>query len=255
MWLRLRQIAFVAEELAPVSDLLIDVLDLQVCFNDPGVGNFGLHNALFPAGNQFIEVVAPLDPAVETAGGRYLSRRGGDGGYMVITQCESEVPRRSRFEALNVRLVSDFVSESFVNMQLHPKDTGGSFFEIDEARGPGAHDIDGPWHPAGPDWRAFPSGQVTAISAAIMACDDPVAVAARWASIAEIPSGDGNVIDLDNAQLRFVPITDGRPEGLSELDLAVRDPDVALAAADRRGVRTGDRTVTICGVRMNLLAG
>jgi hypothetical protein len=82
-----------------------------------------------------------------------------------------------------------------------------------------------------------------------------VAVAARWASIAEIPSGDGNVIDLDNAQLRFVPITDGRPEGLSELDLAVRDPDVALAAADRRGVRTGDRTVTICGVRMNLLAG
>ena len=32
MWLRLRQIALVAERLAPVEEALIDVLDLRVCY-------------------------------------------------------------------------------------------------------------------------------------------------------------------------------------------------------------------------------
>ena len=68
MWLRLRQIAFVAQKLEPVEEALIDILGLQVCFRDPGVGVFGLHNALFPVGNQFIEVVAPNDPNEDTAG-------------------------------------------------------------------------------------------------------------------------------------------------------------------------------------------
>ena len=45
MWLRLRQIAFVAAELAPVQDPLETVLGLEVCHNDPGAGRFGLHNA------------------------------------------------------------------------------------------------------------------------------------------------------------------------------------------------------------------
>jgi len=94
MWLRLRQIALVAEKLAPVEQQLIDVLDLRVCFRDPGVGHFGLENALFPIGNQLLEVVAPVQE--NTAGGRYLERRGGDGGYMVITQCDDHAPRRQR---------------------------------------------------------------------------------------------------------------------------------------------------------------
>ena len=80
MWLRLRQIALVARELAPIEKDLIDVLGIEVCFRDPGVAHFGLENALFPIGNQLLEVVAPVQE--NTAGGRYLERRGGDGGYM-----------------------------------------------------------------------------------------------------------------------------------------------------------------------------
>ena len=76
MWLRLRQIALVAERLAPVEAELIDVLGIEVCFRDPGVGHFGLENALFPIGNQLLEGVAPTQE--QTAGGRYLERRGGD---------------------------------------------------------------------------------------------------------------------------------------------------------------------------------
>ena len=251
MWLRLRQIAFVARELAPIEDALIDVLGLQVCFRDPGVGIFGLHNALFPVGNQFIEVVAPNDPNEDTAGARYLSRRRGDGGYMVITQCDDQAPRRARFEKLGVRLVTDHQGDSFVNMQLHPKDTGGSFFEIDDMLGPKAHDVDGPWHPAGPNWQIAKTKRVSSIMGATIQCDDPTAVAARWSDIAELPL-DGTTLPLENASLNFVPCIDGRPEGLSELDI-VGDVDTILDAADSRGLRTGETQVTICGVRLNII--
>ncbi len=258
MWLRLRQIAFVAEQLAPVEADLIDVLGVKVCYNDPGVGVFGLHNALYPVGNQFIEVVAPNDLAENTAGKRYLERRGGDGGYMVITQCDDQAPRRAKFKELGVRLVSDHVGQTFVNMQMHPKDTGGSFFEIDQMIGPGADAPDGPWHPAGPNWQAARTDRVTAITAATMQCDDPAAVAERWSAIAEIPARDaedGKTLSLENAQLRFVHCADGRPEGLSELDIATADPGSVLAAAARRGVQTGDAQATICGMRLNLVEG
>ena len=82
MWLKLRQIALVAERLAPVEEQLADVLAIKVCYRDPGVGHYGLENALMPIGNQLLEVVAPVQP--HTAGGRYLERRGG-GGAMAVT--------------------------------------------------------------------------------------------------------------------------------------------------------------------------
>ncbi len=254
MWLRLRQIALVAEKLAPVERELMDVLGIEVCFRDPGVGHFGLENALFPIGNQLLEVVAPTRE--NTAGGRYLERRGGDGGYMVITQCNDHAPRRARVEALGVRVVNHFDSGEFRNMQLHPKDTGGSFFEIDEMVAPRAHDPDGPWEPAGKDWqRARRLERVTGILAAELQCDDPGRVAARWSEIAEIPLRDVDgtpTLPLDNASVRFVPCTDGRPEGLGGIDLACADKAAILAAAEARGVVTGEDQVRLCGLRVNL---
>ena len=93
-WLRLRQIAFVAHDLEPVVQDLQSVLGLDVCFHDPDLDVFGLHNALLPVGTQFVEVVAPIREG--TAGGRYLDRRGGDGGYMVITHTDDHPRRRAR---------------------------------------------------------------------------------------------------------------------------------------------------------------
>ncbi len=251
MWLKLRQIALVAEQLAPVERELTDVLGLQVCYRDPGVGRFGLENALLPIGNQLLEVVAPVKE--NTAGGRYLERRGGDGGYMVITQCDDHAPRRRHVEELGIRLVSDFTTDEFRNMQLHPKDTGGSFFEIDEQMGEGAHDDDGPWEPAGPNWqRARRTERVNAILAAEVQCDDPGQTAARWSEIAEIPLND-NVLELANAAVRFVPCADGRPEGLGGIDLAAVECDAILETAERLGAVRGDRQIYLCGMRMNLI--
>jgi len=252
MWLRLRQIALVAERLAPVEEAICDVLGVAVCYRDPGVAHFGLENALFPIGNQLLEVVAPVRE--NTAGGRYLQRRGGDGGYMVITQCDDHAPRRARVNALGVRIAHQFETADFRNMQLHPKDTGGTFFEIDEQLGAHAHDADGPWEPAGPNWRAARQTQrVSAIAAAELQCDDPRAVASRWAEIAELPVNPDLSITLENATLRFVPCSDGRPEGLGGIDVACADSAAVLAAAERVDARSGDHQVHLCGMRVNLV--
>lgn len=254
MWLRLRQIAGVAAELKPVEDDLIDILGIAVCYRDPHIDYFGLENALFPIGNQLLEVVAPIQD--NTAGGRYLDRRGGDGGYMVITQCDDHPPRRQRVNDLGIRIVHDTSSEQFINMQLHPRDTGGTFFEIDQQLGSAALERDGPWHPAGPDWQA---GQrlerVTGITAAEVQCDDPEDVARRWSEVAETDieiSESAFVLPLENATVRFVSCTDGRPEGLGGIDLEVADRDAILEAADRRDKISGENQVYLCGMRMNL---
>jgi hypothetical protein len=52
-------IALVAQDLEPVLENLCAVLELEVCFRDPGVAEFGLHNALLPIGTSFLEVVSP----------------------------------------------------------------------------------------------------------------------------------------------------------------------------------------------------
>src|SRR5436309_8781228 len=103
MWLRLRQIALVAERIEPVVEDLRAVFGIEVAHRDPAVAQFGLENAVFPVGNQFLEVVAPVKDA--TAAGRYLERRGGDGGYMVILQCDDHGPRKRRVEELGIRKV------------------------------------------------------------------------------------------------------------------------------------------------------
>jgi hypothetical protein len=254
MWLRLRQICLVAYELEPVVENLKTVFGLEVGYRDPGVGRFGLENALLPVGNQFLEVVAPIEE--HTAGGRYLDKRGGEGGYMVITQCDDHAPRRRRVEELGIRIATQFEREGFQNMQLHPKDTGGSFFEID-CQTDGL-EPDGPWEPAGPDW--WPARQVDVVSAIVAAeiqSPEPRRVAERWSEIAEISLEEdehGRIsMPFENARLRFVESTDGRPEGLGGVDLEAVDRERALAVAAERGLRSEDDVILICGTRFRLV--
>ena len=252
MTLHLRQIALVARELDPVVTELENVLGLEICYRDPGVAHFGLHNALLPVGSQFLEVVAPIEE--NTAGGRYLDRRGGDGGYMVITQTDDHPRRRARVEELGIRIVSDFSHDGFTNMQLHPADTGGSFLEIDRQDG---DDPTGRWEPAGPEWEPqVRTDVVSAISAAEIQSTEPDRLAARWGEIVEIDVGSSDglpTIELDNARVRFVEATDGRGEGLGGLDLVATDADRALSRAEEHGNRSGERQVTIGGMRINLV--
>jgi hypothetical protein len=240
--LRLRQIAFVAHDHEVVVGQLHDALGIEVAFRDPGVATFGLHNAVMPVGDQFIEVVAPTREG--TAGGRYLERRHGDGGYMVILQSDHHAHRKQRVAELGIRTVLQHDGHEYLIMQLHPADTGGSFLEIDEQIG--GEDIGGPWEPAGPNWQAARRTHVvTGISAAELQSPNPAALAERWSSILERPVqsvGGLPTIGLDNAELRFVDATDGRGEGLGGIDLTAAASDGTSAfPASIGGVRIAVR--------------
>src|SRR6185312_2950964 len=93
---RLRQAVLVAGELEPVVAMLQRELGLEEPFRDPGVGEFGLANAVFAIGDCFLEVVSPTVPG--TAAGRQLERAGGDGGYMVLFDLEDLEGARERAE-------------------------------------------------------------------------------------------------------------------------------------------------------------
>jgi hypothetical protein len=230
MKLRMRQICLVARHLAPVVDELRAMLGLEVCHRDPGVGKYGLENALFPIGHNFLEVVAPVREG--TTAGRYLDRRGGDGGYMVITQCDDLAPRRKRCEAIGVRIANEIGYPEYRELQLHPRDVGAAMLSFGWQ--PGARDPGGPWHPAAYDGKApVKPGVITAMTAAELQSDDPDRLASRWSEIMERPvqMRDGQpVIALDDATLRFIEATDGRGEGLGGLDLAYADQTSAASS-------------------------
>lgn len=233
-WTRLRQIALVTDDLEAVVRDLHEAYGLEIAFRDPGVARFGLHNAVLPVGNQFIEVVAPTREG--TAAGRQLERLGGDGGYMVICHTDDHPALRRRVEALGVRTVVDVEDHGgYRIMQLHPSDTGGSFLEIDWQ--PGGEDPDGPWGPAGDDWqRARRTDVVSGITAVEVQARDPQRAAERWAALTGCPLADGRLA-LDNATVEFV-------EGPVDSLVAV-----TLAAADT--ARRGEQR-TVCGVRVAL---
>ena len=257
MWIRLRQIAVVARDLRSAALDIGTVLGVEACFTDPAVSTFGLKNTLWPIGTQFLEVVTPTRDG--TAGGRYLERRGGDGGYMVITQVDDVARRRQRAAELGIRLAFEIKhpEEGHDGIQLHPADTGGTFFEMDQMTMPGGDEVGGPWTPAGRAWQPYVrTDRVSAISAAEIQSPEPEPLARRWADMAEVDlgtDGDGHpIMALDNAEVRFVPETDGRGEGLGGIDVVATDVDAVLAGADVRGCRVGDDQVMVAGLRVNV---
>ena len=257
MRLRMRQLALAARYLKPVEQRLCGLFGLEPSLHDPNVAQWGLENTVIPIGNNFLEVVAPVENG--TAAGRYLDRRGGDGGYMVIMQCDNLDHRRAHIDRLGVRVIADLDYGDYRGVQLHPADTGGAIMSLDWAE-PAADPDDpaGPWHPAGADWQsARRTDEVTAMTAAELQSDDPAQLAARWSEVLQRPANRdarGNPeIALDDAVLRFVRATDGRGEGLGGIDLAVVDRAGLLQAAEAHGLLGGDEMVTICGTRFRLL--
>ena len=92
--IRLRQLVIAAESLETAHQLR-SVLDLGKPYHDPGVKEFGLENAVFAIGSQFLEVIAPV---TQDAPARRFLDRHGEGGYMAIFQIEDLKAARARRE-------------------------------------------------------------------------------------------------------------------------------------------------------------
>lgn len=266
MSIYLRQICLVADKLAPAIDDLRSVFSIPSCYVDPAVAKFGLENTLLLVGTQFIEVVAPLQndtlpensPQENTAAGRFLKRRGGNGGYMVICQVptlQEQAAIRTRAGDNGVRIAYESDRESWNIMQLHPADMGAAFFEVDWDQ---EADMLGNWHPAGGKaWMDIESTDViSAIVAVELQGDDPETLAKRWASVAGVAVKyiDGvPVVSLANADLRFVEARDGRGPGLGGLDVRMVDSERLLKQAEARGISVVDNYLMVCGTRFYLV--
>jgi Glyoxalase-like domain len=252
-YLRLRQICLVASALEPALEDLGSIFGLAICYRDGNVAKYGLVNALFPIGTSFLEVVAPTRPG--TSAGRYLERRGGDGGYMVILDCEDIERRRKHVAEIGVRVANPLQYETYTGLQLHPRDTGGAMLEFNHTRG--GERLDGAYHPAGPHWQAAIRRDVTlALTGAALQSADPAALAERWGRIVERPvtkgaSGEPQIA-LDAGRLRFVPERDGRGEGLVDVDLDVADRAHIIETTRRRGHEAAGDAVVVCGTRFRL---
>lgn len=217
MSLRLRQVALVAEDLEPTVAGLCDALDVEICFRDPEIIEFGLHNALMPIGETLLEVVSPVQDG--TTAGRYLQRRGGDGGYMVIFQVDDINSARERLSDRGVRVVWRADHDDISGTHLHPRDVPGAIVSIDEARPPES------WRWAGADWRPhIRTGTVSSIVGVELQTDRADELAAAWAGALGIEATD-QTLHLDEGQrIDFVPITDSRPEGICTLIVKATDP-------------------------------
>ncbi len=215
MTIRLRQVAFVAAELDAVVDELCNVLGSTVCFNDPGVTEFGLRNALIVVGDQFLEVVSPTQPG--TTAGRLLDKRGGDGGYMAIFEVDDLDRRLDVLAASDVRVVWGIDLPTIRGRHLHPRDVGGTLVSLDEPHPPRS------WTWGGPDWRHHGSTAATAIAGVRIGADDPVAMRTRWEEL-----------ELDH-DVEFVAAGD-RGEGLNGIDLVAADRSNVGTSLDIGGV-------------------
>lgn len=201
--IRLRQVALVAHDLDAVVEDLCERLGLTVCFTDPGVGAFGLRNALMLVGDQFLEVVSPTQEG--TTAGRLLHKRGGDGGYMAIYEVDDLDERERRLSDLGVRIVWHGDFPAIRGRHLHPADVGGAIVSLDQPNPNGA------WLWGGPNWVAHQeTSVVTAIAGVTIGAADPAAMRARWAQL-----GLAHAVD-------FVP-AGPRGDGIDALDLVATD--------------------------------
>jgi hypothetical protein len=210
---RLRQAVIAARSLEPVVAELRSSLGLGEPYADPGVGRFGLRNAVFALGDTFLEVVSPVQDG--TAAGRQIERRGGDCGYMVMFQVPDVAAARARATDAGVREVFEVSLPEMAEVHLHPGDMRGAIVSLSEPRPPES------WVWGGPGWQERSAAGVS-IAGATVAVRDADAVGERWR---QVVGGTAGVAVADDEEDR----------GLVEVRLA--------------GVGHGREPFTVGGVR------
>jgi hypothetical protein len=220
--IRLRQIALVAHSLDQAISDISGALDVDVIYRDPGVGFFGLHNALFCIGDQFLEVVSPIQEG--TTAGRLLDKLGGDGGYMALYEVDDLDTRIDHVKSLGIRTVWEGTGDAIRGRHLHPRDTGGTLVSLDQP------DIAGEWAWGGPQWKSRrASSVVSAIDSFTVSVPDPDFSRTHWTKLGI------------NEAVRFVSCEE-QPEGLTEVTMKCVDSS-----------RDGE-SFQLCGITITLKA-
>jgi catechol 2,3-dioxygenase-like lactoylglutathione lyase family enzyme len=252
--MRLRQIALVAKDLAATRADISAVLGIDYAYDDPGVGKYGLRNAVFPIGDTFLEVVSPKQAG--TTAGRLLEKRGGDGGYMVILQVDDLTQALAKVKDASARIADQRDKDGAAFTHIHPKDIGGAILSLDRMV-PKER-----WEWGGPNWQSHVCTDTSVkVAAAELQAKDPAKMAARWAqvlgraAVQDSKAQDAEVwrIQLDEGEIRFIADRDGRGEGLGAFDVVVRDVAAVRAKAAARSLLDPDGIVVLACTRVRLI--
>lgn len=232
---RLRQAVVAAIDLDATATALEAHLGVHDPFVDPGVGHFGLRNAVYTLGDTFIEIVSPVQD--DTAAGRQISRAGGDCGYMCMFELADEEATRARVAEAGARLVHDHSHPDIVDLHLHPKDVPGAIVALNMTQ------PEGSWRWGGPSWAgAVPEHDAGGLRGLTVAVHDPHKVAATWSRLLGVPA-DGTRIPLDaGAQsVDFVPTGEGEVERIVEVRASApgHNGDAEIAGVRFRCINEG----------------
>lgn len=225
MTLRIRQVVLAARDLEATVATLERELGLHVAYRDPLVAEFGLHNALLPIGDQFLEVVSPLAP--DTAAGRHLQRHG-DSAYMLLLQTDDLTRERTRLARLGVRTVWQADLADMRALHVHPKDIGAAIVSLDQPRPPES------WRWAGPSWQPPKARDGASVLEVVVGAPDPDALSQRWARVLGTEPTHERQIAVAGGVLRFERAEQERIVGFR----------IALGGAPR--------TLTLCGTRFSI---
>ena len=243
----LRQLVLVSSLRDPIVDSLCNLFDIKVSFNDPGVAHFGLENAVLPVGTDFLEVVSPVKE--NTTAGRYLDRRNGDGGYMVIIQVDDFLAAKQSVKENNITVVWESDHPEAKAIHLHPKQMGGAILSLDWMNPKES------WKWAGPNWDKFVNTSlVNRFVGVEIQAENPEDMKNTWQSVLNLKSERviGNQINLDNTWIRFVEDEDGRGAGVSAFCLEADDNNKLFEKASDLGLVYKDN-IMIGGVKFLLL--
>lgn len=220
--LRIRQATIVARDLDASVEALRAELPLGDPFRDPEVSQFGLHNAVMPLGDTFVEVISPVEE--NTAAGRHLERLGGDGGYMAMFQVDDIAAARARIKRLGLRVIYELDREGDTDIHLHPVDVPGAIVGVDRMEEPAS------WRWAGPGWIAEAPAKTGPgrVTGATLTSRDPAKLASTWAAVLGTEA-DGDRIALDGGELRFVT---GERDGITAFHVEGLEADVTISGVD-----------------------
>lgn len=230
--MKLRQVVLAARDLEAAVEDIAGVLDVGVPYRDPGIEALGLHNAVFPVGETFLEVISPIKPG--TTAGRFLERRGGDGGYMAMLQTDDFSSAVERITAQGVRIVLRVDLDDMHEVHLHPRDLPGAIVSVSTPQPADA------WRWGGPTWRDHMRTEVVhrAVEVVVEA-PDPRDTAARWAGALGLTVADVDrapTLSLEGGAIEFVPLASLPSVGIVRYGFASNDPERALVNAQKRGL-------------------
>ena len=240
----IRQIVMVSSLRDPIVSDLNKLFGLEVAFNDPGVGHFGLENAVMPLGTDFLEVVSPIEE--NTTAERYLQKRGGDGGYMVIIQVDDFDKSKSLVNDYKIGIVWDTDLPEAKAIHLHPKQMGGAIVSLDWMNPKES------WKWAGPEWNNYVTDDIKGIDGIEIQASNPEEMFNRWKDILDVSNINvpEKKIYLDNTWIGFID-EDDRGPGISAFSLIANNKELLMNKAKEYGFLREDNIV-VGGVKFYL---